>query len=414
FIETGHAGEAGIVYCASRAKVDDTAEWLRQHGIDALPYHAGMDAARRTSNQARFLREDGLVMVATIAFGMGIDKPDVRFVAHLDMPRSVEGYYQETGRAGRDGAPAEAWMAYGLAQVVQQRRFIEQSEAGDAHKRISSGKLDAMLGLAETIECRRVRLLAYFGEAATHCGNCDNCLEPPEPWDATEAARKLLSCIFRVREASGFGFGAQHIIAVLRGQDNARIRQYGHEQLSTFGIGADLNEQEWRAVLRQLIAQGLAAVDHERHQVLVLTQDSRALLRGERRLSMRRPVAPSRARSRKREPGGLRAPTRGGVTASAAKGLDGMAAGTDAAGGLPLVDNPAAERLFERLREWRREAAVERKLPPYVIFHDSTLRAIAQHRPETLDALAGISGVGQRKLEAWGDAIIGLIAATDS
>ncbi|RPH67362.1 MAG: DNA helicase RecQ, partial [Burkholderiales bacterium] len=237
FVNGAHAGQAGIVYCASRAKVDDIAQWLSAQGIGALPYHAGLDGATRRANQARFLREDGLVMVATIAFGMGIDKPDVRFVAHLDMPKSVEGYYQETGRAGRDGEPAEAWMAYGLADVVQQRRLIEQSEADETYKRISSAKLDAMLGLAETIDCRRVRLLAYFGEASQPCGNCDNCLDPPQPWDATEAARKLLSCIYRVRQASGFGFGALHIIAVLRGQASERVCRYGHDALSTFGVG---------------------------------------------------------------------------------------------------------------------------------------------------------------------------------
>ena len=275
FVAGAHAGEAGIVYCASRKKVDEIAQWLTAQGVAALPYHAGLDNATRSAHQARFLREDGLVMVATIAFGMGIDKPDVRFVAHLDMPKSVEGYYQETGRAGRDGAPAEAWMAYGLADVVQQRRLIEQSEADDAYKRVSSAKLDAMLGLAETIDCRRVRLLAYFGESSQPCGNCDNCLGPPEPWDATEPARKLLSCIYRIRQASGFGFGAQHVIAVLRGQAGDRVRQHGHDALSTFGIGADLSETEWRAVLRQLIAQQLVAVDHARHQVLALTDSSR-------------------------------------------------------------------------------------------------------------------------------------------
>jgi ATP-dependent DNA helicase RecQ len=400
-ITGSHPGEAGIVYCASRAKVDDTAQWLAAHGVQALPYHAGMDNAERAANQSRFLREDGLVMVATIAFGMGIDKPDVRFVAHLDMPRSVEGYYQETGRAGRDGLPAEAWMAYGLADVVQQRRFIDQSEADEAHKRIGSAKLDAMLGLAETIECRRVRLLAYFGEASQPCGNCDNCLDPPEPWDATEPARKLLSCIWRIRDASGFGFGSQHVIAVLRGQDGPKVRQYGHEALSTFGIGADLGEQEWRAVLRQLIAQGLVAVDHQHHQVLTLTPDSRTLLRGERSLRMRLPKPAARARGARGAAGGGRMARGGGGESTAARG------GSDAL-------DASAEPLFERLREWRRSVASERQLPPYVIFHDSTLRAIAESRPASLDALAGVSGVGQRKLEAWGEAIIELIAAHGS
>jgi ATP-dependent DNA helicase RecQ len=327
-------------------------------------------------------------MVATIAFGMGIDKPDVRFVAHLDMPKSVEGYYQETGRAGRDGEPAQAWMAYGLADVVQQRRLIEQSEADDAYKRVSSAKLDAMLGLAETIDCRRVRLLAYFGEAAGPCGNCDNCLDPPQPWDATEAARKLLSCIYRVRQASGFGFGAQHIIAVLRGQANERVRRYGHESLSTFGIGAELSETEWRAVLRQLIAQDLVTVDHARHQVLVLTEASRDMLRGARRLQMRRPRVDA-ARRKRRTPRGT--------------------AGTDAVAAARDDGDPRAAALFEQLRAWRQATAAARGVPPYVIFHDATLRAIAGHRPASIDALGTISGVGAKKLEAYGETLIALI-----
>ncbi|HEY0879340.1 MAG TPA: DNA helicase RecQ [Zeimonas sp.] len=387
-----HEGEAGIVYCATRARVDDTVQRLVGHGIDALAYHAGMDAATRNANQVRFLREDGVVMVATIAFGMGIDKPDVRFVAHLDMPRSVEGYYQETGRAGRDGEPAEAWMAYGLADVVQQRRFIDQSEAEDAHKRVATGKLDAMLALAETIGCRRVRLLGYFGEASVACGNCDNCLEPPQPWDATEAARKLLSCIYRVRQASGFGFGAQHIVAVLRGQATARVVQHGHDSLSTFGIGADLDEAAWRAVLRQLVAQGLVAVDHARHQVLVLTAASRALLRGEQTLQMRRPQAPERTRTKR----GRRASTPGG-----ASGATTTRAGIE----------PRDEALFDRLREWRRSIAAEREVPPYVIFHDATLREIARECPQSTEELARIAGVGARKLEAYGTALVELVRA---
>ncbi len=392
-----HHGEAGIVYCATRAKVDDTAKWLVAHGVDALAYHAGMDAAARSANQTRFLRDDAIVMVATIAFGMGIDKPDVRFVAHLDMPRSVEGYYQETGRAGRDGEPAEAWMAYGLADVVQQRRFIDQSEAGDAHKRVATGKLDAMLALAETIGCRRVRLLGYFGEASlgwSNCGNCDNCLEPPQPWDATEAARKLLSCIYRVRQASGFGFGAQHIVSILRGQATPRVVQHRHDALSTFGIGADLDEAAWRAVLRQLIAQGLVSVDHARHQVLVLTETSRALLRGERTLQMRRPQPPDRARARRTRRG-----ANGSAGEDAAHGASGQRTGLDA----------ADEALFERLREWRRSLAAERGMPPYVIFHDATLREIARARPHSPQALAQIGGVGARKLEAYAAAIVALV-----
>ncbi|MCZ7560021.1 MAG: DNA helicase RecQ [Burkholderiaceae bacterium] len=395
FVAGAHAGEAGIVYCASRAKVEDTAHWLSAHGIAALPYHAGLDNATRSTHQARFLREDGLVMVATIAFGMGIDKPDVRFVAHLDMPKSVEGYYQETGRAGRDGEPAEAWMAYGLADVVQQRRLIEQSEADDAYKRVASAKLDAMLGLAETIDCRRVRLLAYFGEASSACGNCDNCLEPPQPWDATEPARKLLSCIYRIRQASGFGFGAQHVIAVLRGQASERVRQHRHDALSTFGIGADLSETEWRAVLRQLIAQGLVSVDHARHQVLVLTDASRALLRGERTLQMRRPKA---------EPG-----RRAGRGARRTRGESANESAVSQAG---TGGDTVVETLFERLKQWRRAAASERGVPPYVIFHDTTLRGIAERRPATLAELAGVSGVGEKKLDAYGAQLIDLIGST--
>jgi len=399
FVAGAHAGEAGIVYCASRAKVDDIAQWLSTHGVAALPYHAGLDNATRSANQARFLREDGLVMVATIAFGMGIDKPDVRFVAHLDMPKSVEGYYQETGRAGRDGEPAEAWMAYGLADVVQQRRLIDQSEADEAYKRVSTAKLDAMLGLAETIDCRRVRLLAYFGEASGPCGNCDNCLDPPQPWDATEAARKLLSCIYRVRQASGFGFGAQHVIAVLRGQASERVHRFGHDTLSTFGIGADLTETEWRAVLRQLIALGLVSVDHARHQVLVLTDASRALLRGDGSLRMRRPKADAG-----RRPGrGARRAV--GQTAQ-------TAAERGAAGRGPPAADASTEALFERLRGWRRATAAERGVPPYVIFHDSVLRAIAQQRPASLQELANVGGVGEKKLDAYGAALIDLIGST--
>ncbi|MBW7925600.1 MAG: DNA helicase RecQ [Burkholderiaceae bacterium] len=390
-----HRGEAGIVYCATRAKVDDTVQWLVSQGIDALAYHAGMDAAARSANQMRFLRDDAVVMVATIAFGMGIDKPDVRFVAHLDMPRSVEGYYQETGRAGRDGEPAEAWMAYGLADVVQQRRFIDQSEADDAHKRVSTGKLDAMLALAETIGCRRVQLLGYFGEAGlgwSNCGNCDNCLEPPEPWDATEAARKLLSCIYRVRQASGFGFGAQHMVAILRGQATPRVVQHRHDSLSTFGIGADLDETAWRAVLRQLIAQGLVSVDYARHQVLVLTEASRTLLRGERTLQMRRPQAPERARAKRARRGAAPANTGSPGAEAAAHSSD-----------------PRDEALFERLREWRRAQAAERGVPPYVVFPDKTLREIARERPQSVHGLARINGVGTHKLETYGQAILDLV-----
>ncbi|HTT11399.1 MAG TPA: DNA helicase RecQ [Burkholderiaceae bacterium] len=380
FIRSEHAGEAGIVYCLARNTVDEVALHLGAHGIAALPYHAGLDAAVRAANQARFLREDGLVMVATIAFGMGIDKPDVRFVAHLDMPKSIEGYFQETGRAGRDGAPAQAWMTYGLADVVQQRRLIELSEADANYKRLSSGKLDAMLGLAETGACRRVRLLAYFGEASEACGNCDNCLEPPELWDATEAARKLLSCIYRCERASGFSFAATHVIDVLRGKQTEKTRKFGHEALSTFGIGADLSEAEWRLLLRQLVALDLVAVDHETFNVLHLTEASRPVLKGEQRIELRRHVAKP-ARGKRKAPA---APATGGVDAP----------------------------LFEQLRAWRAEIAREHGVPAYVVFHDETLRAIAAARPRSLGDLRDISGVGEKKLARYGEALVELVRNT--
>jgi ATP-dependent DNA helicase RecQ len=381
FIRNEHDGDAGIVYCLARNTVDEVAAHLNAHAVPALPYHAGLDAATRSANQARFLREDGLVMVATIAFGMGIDKPDVRFVVHLDMPKSIEGYFQETGRAGRDGAPAQAWMTYGLADVVQQRRLIELSEADANYKRLCSSKLDAMLGLAESGACRRVRLLGYFGEASAACGNCDNCLEPPDLWDATEAARKLLSCIYRCERASGFGFAATHIIDVLRGKETEKTRKFGHEKLSTFGIGADLAEAEWRLLLRQLVALHLVAVDHETFNVLRLTEASRSVLKGEQRIELRRHVA--------RPPRGKRKPRAAGARDMAA---------ADAA-------------LFERLRSWRAQVARLHGVPAYVVFHDGTLRAIAALKPRTIDALRGISGVGEKKLESYGDALVELVRA---
>ncbi len=381
FIRDEHPGEAGIVYCLARNTVEEVAQFLVAHGIDALPYHAGLDAAVRAGNQRRFIDEDGRVMVATIAFGMGIDKPDVRFVAHLDMPKSIEGYFQETGRAGRDGEPADAWMTYGLADVVQQRRLIELSDADANYKRLSNAKLDAMLGLAETGDCRRVRLLAYFGEASEPCGNCDNCLEPPELWDATEPVRKLLSCIYRCEQASGFGFAATHVIDVLRGKSTDKTRKFGHEKLSTFGIGADLSEAEWRLLLRQLVAQRMVEVDHERFNVLRLTEASRPVLRGERTIEVRRHTAAAGRKAKR---------------AKAAAGASLAAAG---------------ERLFERLREWRAQVAKEHGVPAYVVFHDATLRAIAQARPQSIDALRGISGVGERKLASYGKALLELIAS---
>jgi len=383
FIQEEHAGDAGIVYCLSRAKTEETAAFLVAQGIPALAYHAGMDAADRSRNQARFLREDGIVMTATIAFGMGIDKPDVRFVAHLDLPKSVEGYYQETGRAGRDGLPADAWMAYGLQDVVQLRRMIDESGSDDAYKRLSGSKLDAMLGLCETSECRRVVLLAYFDEAAAPCGNCDVCLEPPELVDGTVAAQKLLSCVYRLWKERGQRFGAGQAIDILRGKTTEKIAKWRHDELSVFGIGADLSESAWRGVLRHLIALGILEVDHESYGTLVLTEASRAVLKGERRLLLRRQTLQG-------TPKAARAPR----AAAGAAALDG-----------------AAAPLFERLRAWRAATAREHGVPAYVIFHDATLREIAQREPQSLGELAEISGVGARKLESYGQAILGLVGA---
>jgi ATP-dependent DNA helicase RecQ len=335
-----------------------------------------MDAGARTENQGRFLLEDGRVMVATIAFGMGIDKPDVRFVAHLDMPKSIEGYFQETGRAGRDGEPADAWMTYGLADVVQQRRLIEMSDADATYKRLAGAKLDAMLGLAETGDCRRVRLLAYFGEASKPCGNCDNCLAPPEQVDATEAARKLLSCIYRCEQASGFGFAATHIIDVLRGKATEKVFKFGHERLTTFGIGADWPEAEWRLLLRRLVALHIVEVDHTTFNVLRLTEASRAVLRGEQRIELR--LAQPAPKKGKRK---AAAPAAGDAS------------------------------LFEKLRAWRAAVAKEHGVPAYVVFHDGTLNAIAQARPVELDQLRGISGIGEKKLASYGASLLELVRA---
>ncbi len=381
FLTQEHAGDAGIVYCLSRAKVEETAEFLCSHGLDAMPYHAGLDAARRAANQARFLREDGVVMVATIAFGMGIDKPDVRFVAHLDLPKSVEGYYQETGRAGRDGMPATAWMAYGLQDVVQQRRMIDESTGDEAFKRRSASMLEAMLGLCETVECRRTRLLAYFGEASEACGNCDTCLEPPQAWDGTEAAQKILSAVYRLWKERGQRFGSAHVVDILRGKKTERITQYRHDELSVFGVGADLSDKDWRNVLRQLIAQSLLAVDHEAYGTLALTEGSRSVLKGERTLMLRREPA-KKSRTRESSPR-----ARSTVT-------------------LP----PEAETLFTALRAWRGEVARSHGVPAYVIFHDATLREIALARPESSTELGAISGVGARKLEAYGSEILERVA----
>ncbi|GAA3338156.1 DNA helicase RecQ [Amorphoplanes nipponensis] len=377
-LRTEHAGDAGIVYCLSRASVEKTAEFLAQNGIPALPYHAGLDGRVRAANQSRFLREDGLVMVATIAFGMGIDKPDVRFVAHLDLPKSVEGYYQETGRAGRDGLPATAWLAYGLQDVVQQRKMIETSEGDFAHRRNLAAHLDAMLALCETVQCRRGQLLAYFGQpGAAACGNCDTCLNPPESWDGTVPAQKLLSTVLRLQRERGQKFGAGQSIDILLGKTTDKVTQFRHHELSVFGIGAELREAEWRGVVRQLLAQGLLAVEGD-YGTLVLTDESGSVLRKERQVMLRR--EPER-------------------TARAPRARSAKAA--------PAADLPAeAAPVFERLRAWRAAAAKEAGVPAYVVFHDATLRQIATQRPGSLAELSTVNGVGQSKLDKFGEQVL--------
>lgn len=384
-----HAGDSGIVYCLSRASVEQTAEFLTAQGITALPYHAGLDRQVRARNQARFLREDGLVMVATIAFGMGIDKPDVRFVAHLDLPKSVEGYYQETGRAGRDGQPSTAWLAYGLQDVVQQRKMIDTSEGDAAHRRRLSAHLDAMLALCETVTCRRVQLLAYFGQDTEPCGNCDTCLEPPQTWDGTLAAQKLLSTVVRLERERNQHYGAGHLVDILVGKHTPRIDQLGHAALSTFGLGADLPDTQWRGVVRQLLAQGLLGVDADGYGTLRLTDASAEVLRGDRVVHLRHDARPARAaRSSGRRGSGSGSGTGGSAGATAT-----------ALGG-------AAAAVFERLRAWRAATAKEQGVPAYVVFHDATLRDIATTRPANLAALSGIAGVGAAKLDRYGPGVI--------
>jgi ATP-dependent DNA helicase RecQ len=376
FITTEHTGDCGIVYCLSRKKVEETAEFLNDNGIRALAYHAGMDHAKRAANQARFLREENIVMCATIAFGMGIDKPDVRFVCHLDLPKSIEGYYQETGRAGRDGGPASAWMAYGLQDVVLQRRMIDESEADETFKRVLGNKLDAMLGLCETLSCRRVRLLDYFGEQSGPCGNCDTCLIPPVSFDGTVPVQKLLSAVYRVDQR----FAAGHVIEVLRGVETERIKTWHHDSLSVFGIGADRSEHEWRAILRQMIALGLLTVDHEQYSSLKLTDAARPVLKGGQKVQLRQYQKPVKQK-----------------TPRASKGY------------VESDLSSAEEKIFDRLRTWRMGTAREHNVAAYIIFNDATLREIAKARPTALDDLRGISGVGEKKLASYGDQIVELI-----
>ncbi|MGH3382274.1 MAG: DNA helicase RecQ [Actinoallomurus sp.] len=382
-LRTEHAGDAGIVYCLSRSSVEKTAAFLTENGITAFPYHAGLDAGTRATNQSRFLREDGIVIVATIAFGMGIDKPDVRFVAHLDLPKSVEGYYQETGRAGRDGLPSTAWLAYGLQDVVQLRKLIDTSEGDDAHRRLQSRHLDSMLALCETVECRRVQLLAYFGQEGKTCGNCDTCLTPPESWDGTVAAQKVLSTVYRLDRERRQRFGAGHVIDILVGKKTPKVIQFDHDTLSVFGVGTDLSAGEWRGVVRQLLARGLLAVQPD-HGTLALTDTSTAVLRREREVPMRRePERSPKARAAK-------------ATKTSTP---------------PVELSDEATAIFEKLRTWRSATAKEAGVPPYVVFHDKTLREIATLVPSSLDELSTVSGVGENKLAKYGQQILDALAA---
>ncbi|PUE29566.1 DNA helicase RecQ [Limnohabitans sp. Jir61] len=399
FIQREHTGpdwqDSGIVYCQSRKRVEEVAKNLCDAGIAALPYHAGLDSAIRQKHQNRFLREEGLVMVATIAFGMGIDKPDVRFVAHLDMPKNIEGYYQETGRGGRDAQAAHAWMAYGLNDVVNQRRMIDESPAGEEFKQVMRGKLDALLALAEATDCRRVRLLGYFdetyksaedGQVRLTCGNCDNCLNPPEIWDGTEAARMLLSTIYRVKQQSGMSFGAGHMMDILRGKTTEKVSQYGHDKLSTFGIGAHFTEVQLRGVLRQLIALGALGVDAQAFNTLYLTEASRAVLKGEVTVRLRASVSTPADRKGKRLASGAAKPA-------------------------PIALDDAGQQRYDALKAWRAEVARSHNLPAYVIFHDATLAAIAQAEPQDLEALQGIAGIGAKKLEAYGGEVLRVVTS---
>jgi ATP-dependent DNA helicase RecQ len=387
-IQAEHPGSAGIVYCLSRASVETTAEFLVRSGIEALPYHAGLDAATRRANQARFLREDGLTMVATIAFGMGIDKPDVRFIAHLDLPRSVEGYYQETGRAGRDGLPSTAWMAYGLQDVVLLRKLIDTSEGDLAHRRRQASHLDAMLALCETIECRRAQMLGYFGEQAGECGNCDTCLTPPKAWDGTLAAQKLLSAVVRLKRERGQKFGAGQVIDILLGKQTDKVSQHRHDSLSVFGVGKDLTDLQWRAVVRQLLAQGVLAVEGDYGTLLSTPAGDEVLYRG-RQIRLRDdPVRVPQAKPAK-------AP-RAAASAAAATEL-----------------SEADAAVFEQLRAWRGAAAKEQGVPAYVIFHDATLRQIASQSPSTLTELSTVNGVGDAKLAKYGQQILDILGRLD-
>ena len=413
-LRTEHPGEAGIVYCLSRASVERTAEFLCSEGLVALPYHAGLDSRTRAQNQSRFLREDGLIMVATIAFGMGIDKPDVRFVAHLDLPRSVEGYYQETGRAGRDGAPATAWLAYGLADVVQLRRMIDESEGDLAHRRRLVAHLDAMLALCETADCRRAQMLGYFGEAYPGaCGNCDTCLSPPAVWDGTVPAQKLLSTVVRLGRLGGPSFGAGQPIDILLGKQTPKVLSYRHDKLSTFGVGTELREAEWRGVVRQLLASGLLAVKGE-HGTLELTDLSGEVLRGERQVLLRRDAPrplPAAATGRGSRAGAGGAAAGGAAGTGRTGGRAGGAGAESASRRMTAGDlTPEAAAVFERLRAWRTGSAKEQGVPPYVIFHDSTLAQIAASLPSTLAGLAMVNGVGETKLARYGQQILDLLA----